>query len=141
MNSNKFLFAWIAGTVVLFVFGYLIYGMLLADFMKNHSGPATGVAKSSQEYILWLIGVANLVYAFLLTYVFSRAGVATPAKGFALGATIGLLTSLSTDLITYATTNLATCTGILGDVVAFTVLAGVAGAVIGWVKGMGTKAA
>ena len=140
MKSNKFLVAWIAGSAVLFLVGYLIYGMLLADFMKNHSGTASGVMKDSKDFMIWLIAVSNLVYGFLLTYIFGRAGVASAGSGFSLGAIMGLFTALSTDLIQYATSNLNTSTSIAADVIAFTILAGLAGAVIGLVKGSGKKA-
>ena len=129
MNSNKSLLAGIAGGVVLFVLGYLIYGMLLSDFMKTHSGTATGVAKNANDYMLWLIAVANLIYGFLLVYIFSKAGISSVGGGFATGAIVGLLTSLSTDCINYATTNLLTGSGIAADVLAFAALSGVAGAV------------
>jgi hypothetical protein len=141
MNSNKSLLAGIAGGIVLFLLGYLIYGMLLSDFMKTHSGSATGVSKNANEYMLWLIGVANLIYAFLLVYIFGKAGVVSVGSGFATAAIVGLLTSASTDCINYATTNLLTGSGMAADVIAFTVLSGVGGAVIGWVKGTGKKSA
>ncbi|HLY70582.1 MAG TPA: hypothetical protein VKR53_12695 [Puia sp.] len=141
MNSNKSLLAGIAGGVVLFLLGYLIYGMLLADFMKTHAGTATGVARNPSEYMLWLIGVANLIYGFMLVYIFGKAGISTAGSGFATGAIVGLLTSASTDCINYATTNLLTGSGMAADIVSFAVLSGVAGAVIGWVKGTGKKAA
>jgi hypothetical protein len=140
MNSNKFLPAWIAGSAVLFLFGYLIYGMLLTDFMKTHSGTASNVMKDSKEFMIWLIAVANLVYGFLMTYIFGRAGVSSAGSGFALGATMGLFTSLSTDLINYATSNLNTGSSIAADVAAFTILTGLAGVVIGLIKGSGKKA-
>ena len=83
MNSNKFLPAWIAGSAVLFLLGYLIYGILLADFMKNHSGSATGVMKDPKEFMIWLIAVANVVYGFLLTYIFGKTGTSSAGSGFA----------------------------------------------------------
>ena len=140
MNSNKFLPAWIAGRAVLFLLGYLIYGMLLADFMKNHSGTASGVMRDQKDFMIWLIAVSNLVYGFLMTYIFGRAGVSSAGGGFALGAIMGLFTSLSTDLLNYATSNLNTGSSIAADVVAFTILAVLAGLVIGLVKGSGKKA-
>jgi hypothetical protein len=141
MNSNKFLLSGIAASLVFFLAGYLVFGVLLSDFMKNHAGTATNVAKSSSEYMLWLIGVANVLYGFLLAYVFQRAGVSSIGGGFTMGATIGLLTSASTDCITYATSNISTGPGLFADVVAFAILAGIAGAVIGWIRGMGKKTA
>src|ERR1700690_2828412 len=108
MNSNKFLLAGIAGSAVLFLLGYLIYGMLLADFMKNHSGTASGVMKDSKDFMIWLIAVANILYGFMLTYIFGKTGTSSAGSGFSLGAIIGLLTAASTDLINYATSNLNT---------------------------------
>jgi hypothetical protein len=141
MNSKKSLLAGIAGGVVLFLLGYLIYGKLLSDFMSTHSGTATGVAKNANDYMLWLIAVANLIYSFLLVYIFSKAGISSIGSGFATGAIVGLLTTASTDCINYATSNLLTGSGMAADIIAFTILSGIAGAVIAWVKGTGKKSA
>jgi hypothetical protein len=141
MNSNKSLPAWIAGSAVLFLVGYLIYGMLLADFMKNHSGTATGVMKDQKDFMLWMIAVSNLIYGFFMTYIFGRAGVASAGGGLTLGAIMGFFIALGTDLIQYATSNLQTGASIAADVIALTVLSGLAGLVIGLVKGSGKKSA
>jgi hypothetical protein len=140
MNSNKFLLSGIAGAFVIFILGYLTYGMLLTDFMKNHAGTATGVSKNPNEFIIWVIIIANILYGFLLAYIFSKAGISSVGNGFAAGALIGLLTSSSTDCISYATSNLLSPSGMAADIIAFTIIAGIAGVAVAWVRGMGKKA-
>ena len=39
MNTSKFVLAGIAGGVVIFLLGYLTYGMLLMDFFTTHADP------------------------------------------------------------------------------------------------------
>jgi hypothetical protein len=141
MNSNKSLLAGIAGGVVLFLLGYLIYGILLSDFMKTHAGTATGVARNANDYMLWLIAVGNLIYAFLLVYIFGKAGISSVGNGFATAAIVGLLTTASSSFINYATSNILTGSGMAADIIAFAILSGIAGAVIAWVKGTGKKSA
>jgi hypothetical protein len=138
MNS-KSLLAGIAGGVVFFLLGYVVYGMLLSNFMQTHAGSATNVPRNMNDYMLWLIAVGNLLYAFLLVYIFGKAGISSAGSGFATGAIVGLLTTASSAFISYATTNLLTGSGMAADIIAFAILSGIAGAVIAWVKGMGKK--
>jgi hypothetical protein len=140
MNS-KSLLAGIAGGVVFFLLGYVVYGMLLSNFMQTHAGSATNVPRNMNDYMLWLIAVGNLLYAFLLVYIFGKAGISTVGSGFATGAIVGLLTTASSAFISYATTNLLTGSGMAADIIAFAILSGIAGAVIAWVKGTGKKSA
>jgi hypothetical protein len=140
MNSKSIL-AGIAGGIVLFLFGYLVYGMLLSNFMSTHAGTATNVPRNMNDYMLWLIAAGNLIYAFLLVYIFGKAGISSVGNGFATGAIVGLLTTASSAFISYATTNLLTGSGMAADIVAFGILSGIAGAVIAWVKGMGKGSA
>jgi hypothetical protein len=141
MNSNRSILAGIAGGVVFFLLGYVVYGMLLSNFMQTHAGTATNVPRNMNDYMLWLIAVGNLLYAFLLVYIFGKAGISTVGSGFATGAIVGLLTTASSAFISYATTNLLTGSGMAADIIAFAILSGIAGAVIAWVKGMGKRSA
>ena len=83
--------------------------------------------------------VGNLAGGFLLTYILSKAGVSTAGGGAGTGFIVGLLMSLSTDLIMYGVGHGLTLKGIAGDVAAAAVMSAIIGAVIGWVLGMSKK--
>jgi hypothetical protein len=137
MNTKKFLIGGIVGGVVFFLLGYLIYGVLLQNFMKEHPGTATGFQKDMKEFQWWALVLGNLLSGFLLAYIFAKANIVSVANGLITGAIIGFLMSASHDSITYAVSNLMSKQGVVADVVGFTVLSAVAGAVIALVMGMG----
>jgi hypothetical protein len=139
--NTKFFLSGIAGGVVFFLLGYLIYGMLLMDFMKAHAGLATGVNRDPTQMLFLYLILGNLLFGFLLAYIFSKAGISTASKGFVTGAIVGFLVSASYDCVSYATTFISTRPGVLADVVSFTVMSAVGGAVVAWVAGMGKKTA
>jgi hypothetical protein len=138
MNTNKFLIGGIIGGIAYFLLGWLIYGMLLMESMKS---PIAGVDRAPEEMVLWALILGNLLTGFLLSYIFSKSGVASIAAGITTGAVTGLLMSSSYDFVMYGVTNLFG-TGfklLLMDVAVFTVISGIVGAVIGWYNGMGKK--
>lgn len=139
MNTNKFILASIAGTLVFFFAGYLAYGVLLSNFFAAHAGPAQGVARDMDHLLFMYIILGNLFSGILLTYIFKKAGIATIAKGLVAGAIIGFLMSASRDCISYATSWMMSRTLILTDAITYAVLSAIAGAVIAWIAGMGKK--
>lgn len=134
MGSNKVL-AVLAGWVTIFVLGYLVYGMLMADFFAANAGTATGVMKDPPDLIM--IGLGELVSAVFLVVVLGWAGVTDAAAGFQKGALIGLLLSASVGFVWLGAFNISTMTGTLADVVVSAVRIGIGGAVIGAMLGRG----
>jgi hypothetical protein len=141
MNTNKFLLSGIAGTVVYFLLGWLAYGVLLMDFFIKHAGPAIGVNRAAENMLYLYIILGNLLFGFLLAYIFSKAAIVTASKGLVTGAIVGFLTTASFGCISYATTWVSSRTSVVADVATFTVMSAIAGAVVAWVAGMGKKAA
>jgi uncharacterized membrane protein len=141
MNTNKFILSGIAGGVAFFLLGWLFYGMLLMDFFKAHAGLATGVNRDADHMLFLYLILGNILSGFLLAYIFSKAGISTVSKGVVTGAIIGFLISASYDCISYATTFITTRPAIAADVVTFSVMSAIAGAVVAWVAGMGKKTA
>ena len=140
MNTNKFLVGGIIGGIAYFLLGYLVWGMLLMDFMTNNAGSATGVMKTNDQFIWWALIVGNLFSGFLLSYVLNKSGSNSAGSGAATGAVIGLLVSAGFDFIMYGVANLSTLNGALVDILASTVVAAVVGGIIGGYLGMGKKA-
>ena len=54
----------VAGAVTLFVAGYLIFGILIISFMKDHTFQYAGLVKETP--VLMVIFLSNLVMAFML---------------------------------------------------------------------------
>lgn len=134
MSTQKILIAGVAGGVVFFLLGWLLYGTLLMSFFEGQMGGASGVNKDPMEF--WALIVGNLTWGILLAVIFGRwAGIKTLNTGAMAGAVIGLLASMSWDLTMYGTTNLSTLTGVIVDVLVMTVMSAVAGAVVGMVLG------
>lgn len=129
MNKN-FLTATIAGGVTLFVLGFLIYGVLLADFFANDA--------VSAEPIWWAVTLGQLLSAAFLAVILGWKGVATGKEGFHAGAVVGALMGLAFGLMMYGTMdNVHTMATLIGDTVVSLVMYGTAGAVIATVLNRG----
>ena len=137
MDIKKLLIGGIAGGVVFFLLGWLVYGILLMDFMANHTGTAGNVARAEPDFLYLIIG--NLVIGFLITYIFLKANVNTLISGIFTGGILGLLMSVGFDCINYATTTTMSKTGMAADVVATTVMSAITGGIIAILIGLLTK--
>lgn len=140
MNTSKFIVSGIAGGVAAFFGGYLIYGVLLMDFMSKNAGPATNVMRGETEMVWWALMAGNLFMGLLISYIFNRwASIVTFGKGLGGGATIGLLSCLASGLTMYGTSNIHTLNSLGVDIIAGTVLTAIVGGVVGLVNGLGKK--
>lgn len=138
MDTKKFLVGTIVGGISFFLLGYLIYGMALMNFMSQHGGSATGVQKMPEEFAWWALIVGNLTSGALLSYIFLKwAHVSTFGGGASAAATIGFFTALSFDMVFFATSNIMDLTGVITDIIAFTIMNAIAGGIIGATLGMG----
>ncbi len=105
MNKNVLLAAAVGG-ITAFLLGWLIFGVLLMDYMNSHMVSYPGLMKSESEMDLGLLFVSNLVLAALLAWSFDRMGVKGLMAGVRTGAVMGLLFYLSVDLSFLAMMNL-----------------------------------
>ncbi len=139
MDLKKLFMGGIVGGILFFLLGWLIYGMLLMDFMNNHTGAAGNVSRTEPDFLYLAIG--NLAMGFLLAYIFVKSNVNSMAGGFITGAVLGLLMSVGYDCMIYGTTTVISKTAMAADVAVSTVMTAIAGAVVAMVMGMGKKAA
>jgi uncharacterized membrane protein len=136
MNTGKFVIGGIIGGVVYFLLGWLIYGMLLMDFMTQHmSSAAAGVMRPETEWPWWAMILGNMGLGFLLSYVITKANVAGASAGATAGAVVMFLFSLSVNFMMYAQMNLTDLTAIAVDIVASAVIGAIVGAAVGWWNG------
>ena len=61
------------GGLVLFLLGYLVYGVLFASFFATNVGTATGVTREPFNFVALLLG--QLAFAAILTMIFNRGAV------------------------------------------------------------------
>lgn len=129
MNTKKVLISGIVGGIAFFLLGWVVYGILLMDFMAKNSSP--GVMKTQDEFVWWSLIVSNLIFGILISYVLNAVGnITSTGKGSATAATIGLLTSAGYDLGLYASSNVSTLTGLVADIAAITIMSAIVGAIV-----------
>ena len=142
MNTNKFLVGGIIGGVANFLLGWLVWGMLLMSFMKEHTSEiGKTVMRADDQMIWWALIAGNLLLGFLLSYILNKAGTMSAGAGAATGAVVGLLMSAAINCFNYAFMDLGDMTVMATDIAASTVVSGIVGGIIGWYLGMGKKAA
>lgn len=134
MNS-KTLVGGLIGSVVAFLLGWAIYGMLLMDYFMSNMTHYEGLMKA--EPVLWLIFLGGLAWAMLTSYVINTSGIKTVVKGAVCGAILYALMSLGIDLMLHAQMNLMNYSLICVDVLASIGMGAAVGAVIGWWNGRG----
>ena len=139
MDIKKLLMGGIAGGVLFFLLGWLIYGMLLMSFMNGHTGAAGNIARAEPDFMYLIIG--NLAMGFLMAYIFIKAGINSLSSGLITGGVIGLLMAVGYNCLTYATTTAISKTGMAADVGAAAAMWAIAGALVGLIMGMGKKTA
>jgi hypothetical protein len=141
MDTKKFAIGTLVGGIVFFLLGYLVYGLALAGFFKDHSIAPAGAMKAMEQIVWWELIAGNLASGALLTYIFLKMGnVKTFMAGARQGVVIGLFLSLSMGLIRHATEYVSDRTSAIAEVVAETLMTAIAAGIIAAVIGMGKKA-
>jgi len=139
MDIKKLFMGGITGGVLFFLLGWVIYGILLMNFMTAHPGAAGNIGRPEPDFLYLIIG--NLAMGFLMAYIFIKANVNSLVSGFITAAIIGLLMAVGYDCMAYATSTAISKTGMAVDVAAATAMSAITGAVVGAVLGMGKKSA
>lgn len=130
----------LAGAIVFFGLGYVIFGILLDPVLKNYMVQYPGLMKEPMPDLIFLFAW-NFVMAFLFAFVFDYwAGIRSFMAGLKGGAILMFLIALMTDLSFLAFMNIMKgYTGVIIDVAAETVLGAIAGGVIALVLGLMNK--
>jgi len=138
----KVLLASLAAGVAGFLLGWVVYGMLLMGWMEANSNHFEGFMKAEEDMGLPWMFLGNLALGTLIAWALARMGVASAMAGIVPGAVICALMALNFDLMMYGMTNWFKGFKVLVvDVVAFTAIGAVLGAVAGLVLGFGGKPA
>ena len=129
MDIKKLSIGTIAGAVVFFLLGWLVYGMLLQDFMRHHLGNVGIIGRKEIKFTFLIAGY--VLQGLLLTYILLKANVNSLAGGLVTGAVVGFLMAAALDLIMYGTSTILSKNGMMADVIAATAISAIAGAVVG----------
>ena len=124
MNNKKTLIGGIAGGILFFLLGWLVYGILLMGFMNQHPGAIGNVNRSDTDMQMGYIFAGSILQGFLLAYILVKANISSVAGGFITGAIIGFLIAASFDLTMYGTTYIMSKKGIMADIIAATLVSG-----------------
>ena len=139
MAAKQFTMATLAGGVAVFVMGFLLYGLALADFFASNAGTATGVMKEAP--LMWSLILGQVMLAAFLVMVVGWRGDSSALAGLKTGALVGLILGLGNELTFYGVANISNLTATLVGPVVYMIQLGVGGAVIGAVLGMGSAPA
>jgi hypothetical protein len=136
MNTNKFLLATLAGAVILFLSGGLIYGLIL---------PNIGIPPPESECLIeggpiWIPILSDILFSGVFAYIFAKwANISTFLTGFKTGAILGAVLGLIISLMFYGTVNIFSTQIFPIAVISFFIRFGLLGGVIGWILGTGPK--
>ena len=118
--TKKFLLSGIVGTVVYYLLGWLVYGLILTD-------------KSTGEESMLFIFLGCLFFAFLLAYIYCKLGQISSFKtGFSSGIVIGILYALTWY---FFVSNEFILRGLVEEIVIGGLMTGITGGFIAYVNG------
>lgn len=131
----KILLATLAGTIVYFIAGWLVFEALLGTYMSDKTTQIAGFKKTPEESSMLMLIVSCAAYALLLAVIFGLwANVTTVKDGIVLGAIIGILVAVMTNSYWYSSTHFFnSLVPLLADVAAAGLTVGIMGGVIAWV--------
>jgi hypothetical protein len=134
--NTRVLVATVAGGAALFLFGFVMYDLILGAYMKGQMIPYPGLMNETPNFATLII--ANIVWALLVALIFDRwATISTFIGGVIGGAMITFLMGLYFDLMNVSFMNLFnSLVPVVVDVIAFTIIGALAGGIIGAILGM-----
>ena len=129
MKTVKILLGGIAGGIAYFFLGWLIYGIILFDYMQGVMN--TCASRPDEEMIWWALIVSNLAMGFLLAIVFDLPNIKKIMKGIWVGGIIGGMLAISIDLSFYSmSTVYYEFFPVIADIIAYFVMSAITGAII-----------
>jgi hypothetical protein len=129
----------IVSTLVTAVWGYfggwLIWGILLKDFLSEHGGGTTGVMRAEDDMLMLHLILGCIIVAFVFSTIYSKWGSDgfSTSSGITYGIWVGLLIGLGEGMINFAVMDLSDLTGVLVNAGAVVVLYAVMGLLAGMV--------
>ena len=137
----KVLLATLVGTIVYFLFGWLVFEGILGEYMSANTTQIAGFKKTETESSMLMLLVSCAAYALLLAILMRQwAQVGTFLEGLKMGAVTGLLVATMTDSYWYSTSHFFNgFQPMLADIAAAGLTVGVMGGAMGWFLGYRDK--
>ena len=126
MKTSKIILGGLAGSVTFFFLGWLVYGILLHNFMLSNYNNCT---MRPMEDMVWpAIIVSNLFTGFLLALAISRTGIKTTLQGLLMTAALGFLITSAMDFSMYSmSTAFLNAKALMLDIIVGTLMYGIVG--------------
>jgi len=138
--NKKIILAALVGGIAFFFAGWLLYGILLADFTTANFNQC--MARKMEDMVWWAIIASNLSSALFIAIIFYWTKTTTLLGGIKMGAFIGLFTGLGFDLSFHSMNSMFQSEfAILIDVGMGTLMSALAGGLIALVLGSGKEKA
>jgi hypothetical protein len=132
--KNKTIIAGLAGGVVFFLLGWLIYGMLLGEFMASNYNSCANRAEA--DMIWWSLILSNFLWGFVLAVILSWANTRGFMSGMQRGLLIGILIASAYDFSMHSMlTVFLTTNALILDIVMTGVMCGIVGGIVGMIIG------
>jgi len=129
MLNSKTLIGGIAGGVLYFLLGYLIYGVLLPDFMMENYNSC--MDRAMEDYAWWALISANFVWGFFLAITIHLSGAKNLLDGLKTSFVAGGLVSLGMALSFFSMSSMYhTRIGAVADVLISTAFFTLVGGII-----------
>ena len=134
--NTKTLIGAVIGGVVLFLLGWLVYGILLADYMAP--GYNAEIMLPMEEMNMGYILISNLLYGYFLALILSWSNSGSAMDGMIKAGTVGLITGISMAFSLMSMTSYYTSmSAAITEGISWAVLTGIAGAAIAWYNNRG----
>jgi hypothetical protein len=128
----------VAGAVLYFFAGWLVFGFLLMGFYSAHTMHYEGLMKEMPN--LFAVFISCLLTTSLYAFVFEKwANIRSFGKGFTGGMIISFFIYASMDVSFAGMYNLFDIPVLVVDILVSTVLGGIIAGFIAWILGMGQK--
>jgi|GEM_PF-497415 len=131
--EKKILLSGLAGAVVMFLLGWLMFGLLMKDVMAEYM-VAFGDSMNT-EPVMWAIVLANLIMGMLLAYLLYRFGVTDFVGGIKASWVILLALFVWFDLWMFASFKGMTGKLMAIDIISNMIIGLLGAGVVGWVLG------
>ena len=89
MNTQKYVIASLAAAVFMFFYGFLVYGVLLTDYVASITIPGTMVAEGEENMMLIALGTIIQAFGLGLLYTKGHEGKG-PMEGVRFGLFVGI---------------------------------------------------
>jgi len=126
---KKILLGTIFGGITFILAGWLVYGLLLADYLTENMNQCAALPMN--ELTWWALIVAYFSFALLLTLILKWSGAKTFSNGLQTGALVGFLMAVGIDLSSFSMTTMFKNPGaLITDICVYALMYAVTGMVI-----------